>query len=117
LRAPTRQRWLCVNLRGRGTSLGGFRQKCASVDDDRRVSKLPGLIDDRAVAKGAFLRCGWSSPQRSMRRKAGCSRMRELGESNPALGQKRSSAIPARKITTLPRKRIMNFIILPLSKP
>ncbi|HEV2170428.1 MAG TPA: HipA N-terminal domain-containing protein, partial [Candidatus Binatus sp.] len=44
-------------LRGRGTSLGGLRPKCTTVDDDRRLSigKFPSVADDRAVTKGEVL--------------------------------------------------------------
>lgn len=44
-------------LRGRGTSLGGLRPKCAVVDEAGRLSigKFPSVTDERAVTKGEVL--------------------------------------------------------------
>ncbi len=44
-------------LRGRGTSLGGLRQKCTVIDDDGMlaIGKFPSVQDERAVTKGEVL--------------------------------------------------------------
>lgn len=44
-------------LQGKGTSLGGMRPKCTSVDEDGRlaIGKFPSVQDERSVTRGEVL--------------------------------------------------------------